>query len=72
MSKRERQQYDIEQKYLNKYDRPSPMLDDKEFEDAIEVQTWTNDTKNRKLKPSSFFTQAEKLKDEQVGQVGLS
>ncbi len=60
-TERERQQRDLEEKYINKFDKPSPMLDDEEFMDAIEVQTWTHDTKNKTMRPESFFTKSENI-----------
>ena len=60
-SEKERAQQELEDKYLNRYDKPDDMLDEEEYKDAIQIQTWTHDTKGKKLKPSSFFSQSEKV-----------
>ncbi len=62
----DRQRRDLEDKYMNKYDRPSKLLDDEEFKNAIQVQVWTHDTKNKTMKPDFFFTEAEDIEPEKT------
>ncbi len=65
-TERERQQRELEEKYMNKFDKPSKILEDSEL-DAIEVQTWCHDVKGKKMKPSSFFTKAEDVDENKTG-----
>lgn len=57
VSEMEKAELEIRKKYYNEFDIPK--LAD-QVEDTVEVQVWTNDTKEGKLKPSSFLTKASK------------
>lgn len=62
VSEHERAQAELEEQYLNKYDRPSEDL----AKNAVEVQTWTHDTRKKKMQPGSFFTKAEDIEQDKT------
>ena len=55
LTKAEREQKELEDKYYNKYDKPAEDLPD----DAIQVDVFTHDTRKRRFKKSEIFTEAE-------------
>jgi len=65
ISERERRQLEVEERYLNEYDRPSKEAEN--TPDSIEVRMFQHDTHKRKLTTSTFLTQSDNLDPSQAG-----
>lgn len=61
VSEFERKQEELTKRYQNRFDVPSAELDEEQYKDAIEVQTWVHDPKTKTMTPSSFYTKETKI-----------
>jgi hypothetical protein len=65
ISKIERQQLEIEKRYLNQFDKPS--TDAENTPDTVEVRIFNYDTNKKNLSTSTFLTKSEKIDESKAG-----